>query len=119
MTCPNCQTPYTGEETLCKNCGMPLGNADYTPVSSHYRHQRKKRRKWPFVLLILLFVLIVGGIIGYNYYISLVKKNCEQATQEIFSMAHEMDFSSVDPSYLPDELKDSIVYSESVGAASG
>ena len=106
MTCPNCQTPYTGEETLCKNCGMPLGNADYTPVSSHYRHQRKKRRKWSFVLLILLFVLIVGGIIGYNYYISLVKKNCEQATQEIFSMAHEMDFSSVDPSYLPDELKE-------------
>lgn len=107
MTCPNCQTPYTGEETLCKNCGMPLGNADYTPVSSHYRrHQRKKRRKWPFVLLILLFVLIVGGIIRYNYYISLVKKNCEQATQDIFSMAHEMDFSSVDPSYLPDGLKE-------------
>lgn len=106
MICPNCNTSYNGDETICKTCGMPLGNADYSPVSSNHRHQEKRRRKWPFVLLILLTILIVGGIIGYNYYISLVKKNCEQATHEIFSMAHEMDFSSVDPSYLPDELKE-------------
>lgn len=106
MTCPNCKTPYTGEETICKNCGTLLGNADYTPVSSHHRHQRTSRKKWPFVLFIFLFILIAGGVIGYNYYIGLVKKNCEQATHAIFDMAREMDLSAVDPSYLPDELKE-------------
>lgn len=106
MTCPNCQIPYSETETICKNCGTPLSNADYTPVSSHHSHQKPSRKKWPFVLLLLMFILIAGGIIGYQYYISMIKKNCEEVTNEIFSMAHEMDFSSVDPSYLPDILKD-------------
>lgn len=106
MTCPNCQRPYIENETICKHCGTPLGNADYKLVSSRYRHQNKARKKWPFVLLLLMFILIAGGIIGYQYYISLIKKNCQQTTNEIFTMAHEMDFSSVDPAYLPDFLKE-------------
>ena len=106
MLCPNCQAPYSETDTICKYCGAPLGNADYTPVSSRHSHQETRRKKWPFVLLLILFVLIAGGIIGYQYYISLIKKNCEQATHDIFTMAYEMDFSSVDPDLLPEPLKE-------------
>lgn len=109
MKCPNCGAPYSGHETICKNCNLPLGNADYTPIKSHSsrrkKYKKKKKKLWPLLILLLL-IIIGGGICGYFYYISQVKKNCEEATKEIFSYAKNMDFSAIDPSYLPKELQD-------------
>lgn len=103
MKCPNCGTTYTEHETICPTCGQPLSNANYTPVISHSVKRKKKATILLFLLLFLL--LIAGGGIGSYIYLNQVEKKCTEAVDQIFSMAHNMDFSSADPSYLPEPLQ--------------
>lgn len=110
MTCPNCGTPYSEHETICKKCNQPLGNAHYTPIRSHASRRRagkqKRKRRWLLPVFLLLFILIVGGVCCYFYYIHQIKKNCEAVTHEIFTYAEKMDFSDIDASYLPEPLQE-------------
>ncbi len=125
MKCPNCGRPYEENETICSSCGQPLSNAQYTPVISHSarrrkeqnnlsentaaargRHQPKKRLKRRLLVLLLVMVLIGGGAGGYFFYINQITRRCEDVVRQIFTMAESMDFSSVDPSYLPESLQE-------------
>lgn len=125
MKCPNCGRPYEENETICSSCGQPLSNAQYTPVVSHSarrrkeqndlsdntataggRHRPKRRRRRLLLVLLLVMVLIGGGTGGYFFYINQITRRCEDAVRQIFTMAESMDFSSVDPSYLPESLQE-------------
>lgn len=97
MYCPKCGTSYEEHETLCSNCGLPLANATFVEV--------KKKRRWPWILLVLVLLLMIGGVFAYQYYLNYVEKECLKVTNEIFTYAHDLDFSAVDPAYLPEELK--------------
>lgn len=125
MKCPYCGTPYHEDDMICPSCGQPLSNAHYTPVNTHPGRggrqntagpepgdrpasapkPRRKRRK----ILIILFVLLLlagGGAGGYLFYLHQVTRQCQDAVRQIFSMAASMDFSSVDPAYLPPALQE-------------
>lgn len=125
MKCPNCGKPYEENETICSSCGQPLSNAQYTPVSSHSAHRKIERNKIKEnifttdgfykpkknkkkLLLILLIILVLAGscIGGYFFYINQVTRQCKNTVDQIFAMAKSMDFSSVDPSYLPETLRE-------------
>jgi hypothetical protein len=101
MNCPNCQTPYNTQDTICKKCGQPLSNATYAPAPRPI-----KKRRFPLLILLLLLLLIGAGILGYDYYIRTVETKCQEATDTIFSYAKDMDFSSVDSEYLPEVLQE-------------
>ena len=106
MICPNCNTPYEDDLKYCPACGHPLGNADYTPLSDNKEKKHRKKSALPFVILITFLILAAAAGIGYYIYINTVKTRCQEAVHEIFKMAHDMDFSSVPPENLPDELKE-------------
>lgn len=107
MKCPNCGQTYGEHDTICSSCGQPLSNAHYTPVTSHSirQHRKKKHKKFPLIFAAIL--LLIGGCVGgYFFYINQIRIHCEDAVRQIFSMAENMDFSSVDSSYLPPKLRD-------------
>ena len=107
MQCPNCGTPYDDNDSICPRCGQPLSNAHYISVRSHStRRERKKKRHIFPVLLLILLLIAGGGTAGWLYYSNQVGQRCEEAVHDIFRMAHSMDFSSVDPSYLPPALQE-------------
>lgn len=125
MKCPNCGRPYEENETICPSCGQPLSNADYAPVASRsaqkqrrkdimsenvspaggFHKPKKKGRRILLIVLILLLLASVGAG-GYFFYIHQVTRRCEDAVRQIFTMAGSMDFSSVDPAYLPEALQE-------------
>ena len=104
MNCPNCHTPYKETDITCIHCGQPLSNASYTPVSGK-RTGKRRRFLLPAFLGILVF-LIAAGSIGYYFYLKTVKEKCREAVEQMFSYASAMDFSEVEPSYLPEPLKE-------------
>ncbi len=125
MKCPNCGRPYEENETICPSCGQPLSNARYTPVASHpsrrkksnqeipesgspdgVTHKSKKKGRRLLLVLLILIILAAAGAGGYFYYIHQVTGRCEDAVRQIFTMAKSMDFSSVDPAYLPEALQE-------------
>lgn len=124
MKCPNCGRPYEANETICPSCGQPLSNALYSPIASHTSrrkkakqeipksgdpdgrvHKPKKKRRRILLVLLIFIILIAAGVGGYSYYIHQVTRRCEDAVRQIFTMAESMDFSSVDPAYLPEALQ--------------
>lgn len=115
MKCPYCGTSYNAEDTICPSCGQPLSNAHYTPVNDNEpsgskhagRQGSAKKRKRRFLIILLILLLLTGGCIGgYFLYIHAITRRCEDAVHQIFSLAKSMDFSSVDPSYLPEALQE-------------
>jgi rRNA maturation endonuclease Nob1 len=106
MNCPNCKTPYEGDLKFCPTCGHPLGNADYTPLSDKIEKKRQRKIALPLIILIICIILAGSAGIAYYVYINTVKTRCQEAVHQIFKMAHDMDFSSVPPEDLPDELKE-------------
>ena len=107
MNCPNCNAPYDGELKYCPECGHPLSNAHYTQLSDRKSIQnQKKSRRILLIIVILLLAAAAAGLIGYRVYLGLIEKKCREATDKIFAVAHDLDFSSVDPDLLPEELRD-------------
>lgn len=104
MICPNCGSHYTEEEKICKKCHTPLGNAVYTPVDHTILKKRRRKHALIITALVLVF-LIIGGVIGYQVYLSVVKKKCTEVTDQIFSCANDMDFSEFSSYGLPEPLK--------------
>lgn len=104
MTCPNCGETFTTDVAICPICDTLLSNATYTPV----KKKKGKKKKTAILALVLLLIVILcaGGFFGYQYYINRVETECKKATKEIFSYVETMDFSDVDPDYLPQPLKD-------------
>ncbi len=104
MKCPNCGTHYTANEILCPKCHTPLSNAEYNPVTSDKPKKRRRKKLLP-IILILLVILIAGSLAGYQFYLSQVRKKCREATDQIFTCAKNMDFSSFSSSDLPEPLQ--------------
>ncbi len=105
MKCPNCSASYDKDTKYCPRCGHPLSDADYTPLS--VKEQRKDKKKYVLLIILILCVLIAAGsFFGYRFYINMVAVRGREAVDQIFQMAHDLDFSPVDPMYLPEELKE-------------
>lgn len=107
MKCPNCNTSYDHDpdRLYCPECGHPLGNADYKALPGR-RHKEKKPGHIIIIALSVCFVLIMAAFAGYYAYIQVIKTQCRQATDQIFEMARKLDFSEVDPEYLPEEIRE-------------
>lgn len=108
MNCPNCHTPYEQDARFCPKCGQPLGNADYLPLSGGGKKEKGRSGKIFLIISVICIIIVIAGAIGYYAYIQTVKRKCRQATEDIFTVAHELSFSSVDPAYLPEELKENL-----------
>lgn len=105
MNCPKCGTPYEPDTKFCSTCGHPLDDADYRFISKK-DYRKKKLSSIAARLIAAAAILVIVAMIGYHAYIQFIKKHCRQAVDEVFQAAHEMDFSSIDPEYLPDKMKE-------------
>ncbi len=106
MNCPNCNTPYDPESRYCPKCGHPLGDAEYTPLTDETYRSRKRTGKILRIIMAVILICTVTLAVVYFVYIQIIKHYCRDATERIFTVAHDMDFSSVDPSLLPEELQE-------------
>lgn len=104
MNCPNCGTPYDAGTSLCPVCNTPLGNASYTPVEGT---PKKRGRKLPFLLCILVILLCLGCG-GYFYYLNIVEKECREVTERLMQCAHDLDLSSFGKENLPTPLSENM-----------
>lgn len=73
-----------------------------------FRMMSRKDRRFPGMLLLIPVVLVLVLIMltmGYYIYIHKVRTECERATRTIFEHARSLDFSDIDPAFLPEELQ--------------
>ena len=106
MNCPKCNTPYDEYTEFCPNCGQALSNADFKPLSTETGNSKSKKGRVLTIIAIILLIAILAGVIGYFVALAIFRHKCREATDQIFKVAHDLDASSVDPRYLPDELKE-------------
>jgi hypothetical protein len=63
-TCPSCQSPMGAKAKNCTHCGSPLDGArDVKSVDDKLPAPPKKKRRWPWILAIVL--LVVGATTGF------------------------------------------------------
>lgn len=63
MNCPRCGRPLALGETVCRNCGQPVGSTQ-APVQMNYGAQQPNYMSpWAYVGYNLLFMLPIVGFI--------------------------------------------------------
>ena len=92
---------YENNNLLCSEGPTPSGNTPFRMIS-------RQTRRFPKVVLIapvVIILLLIMSTLGYYIYIHKVEVECRRATDTIFEHAKTLDFSDIDPAYLPESLQ--------------
>ena len=107
MQCPNCHKPYNEDVPFCPSCGHPLSNASYSSVSDSGKKKGSLQKRLTILVLLVCLIAVICGV-GYYSYLRVIEGKCRKAVDQIFSIAHDLDLSRVDPSMLPADFPEEL-----------